>query len=302
MEPIRGDSELYDPDSDEEEEYDLEPDSDELDEIEEGDELDDLADPRIVELEEEDAETVPALVKADSKKAGKKQASSKQNKRQAPDSADEDAVDGAAETLDDMISKESSKRDAAVNGDQKLGKKQMKKLKKNDGTAAAVSEKAEMKDADVPSSAKSDKKVSFAKNLEQGPNTKVTKDKAGEENKTKSSLGTKVIQGVTIDDRKLGTGQAAKNGDRISMRYIGKLDKDKKVFDSNKKGKPFTFKLGAGDVIKGWEIGVQGICAGGERRITIPPHLAYGSKALPEIPANSTLIFDIKALEVNRGK
>ena len=68
---------------------------------------------------------------------------------------------------------------------------------------------------------------------------------------------------------------------------------------ANKKGKPFSFKLGGGEVIKGWDIGVVGMSVGGERRITVPASLAYGSKAMPDIPANSTLIFDLKLLEVN---
>ena len=68
---------------------------------------------------------------------------------------------------------------------------------------------------------------------------------------------------------------------------------------ANKKGPPFRFTLGKGEVIKGWDIGVEGITVGGERRITIPAHLAYGSKALPKIPANSTLVFDIKCLNIN---
>ncbi|KAI7191402.1 hypothetical protein KC352_g21555, partial [Hortaea werneckii] len=95
---------------------------------------------------------------------------------------------------------------------------------------------------------------------------------------------------------------AAKSGDRVAMRYIGKLQKDNKVFDSNKKGKPFSFKLGAGQVIKGWEIGIQGLAVGGERRITIPANLAYGKQNMGDIPPNSTLIFDVKLLEVNKGK
>lgn len=68
---------------------------------------------------------------------------------------------------------------------------------------------------------------------------------------------------------------------------------------ANKKGTPFTFTLGKGQVIKGWDIGMQGIAVGGERRITIPPHLAYGSKANAEIPANSTLVFDVKCLSLS---
>lgn len=67
---------------------------------------------------------------------------------------------------------------------------------------------------------------------------------------------------------------------------------------ANKKGAPFSFKLGKGEVIKGWDIGVAGMSIGGERRLTIPAHLAYGSKGLPGIPPNSTLIFDVKLLEV----
>lgn len=67
---------------------------------------------------------------------------------------------------------------------------------------------------------------------------------------------------------------------------------------ANKKGKPFSFKLGAGEVIKGWDIGVAGMSVGGERRLTIPANLAYGSKALPGIPSNSTLVFDVKLLEI----
>jgi FK506-binding nuclear protein len=68
---------------------------------------------------------------------------------------------------------------------------------------------------------------------------------------------------------------------------------------ANKSGKPFTFKLGTGEVIKGWDIGVAGMSVGGERRITIPANLAYGKKALPGIPANSTLVFDVKLLEIS---
>lgn len=67
---------------------------------------------------------------------------------------------------------------------------------------------------------------------------------------------------------------------------------------ANKKGKPFSFKIGKGEVIKGWEVGILGMAIGGERRLTVPANAAYGSKALPGIPANSTLIFDVKLLEI----
>lgn len=261
----------YDSEEDyDEEDYDLEPDSDELDDEE--DELDDIEDPRITELEDE--EEAPALVP--SNKADKKAEKKGKNKRPAED----ELANGAS--LDDLVT--AAKKEA--NGEEKLTKKQ-KKQKKNDGTAAAVEE---------PSSAKSDKKVQFAKNLEQGPTP--TKD-AKKDDKSKAGLGVKKVGGVTIDDKKVGTGPAAKNGDRVGLRYIGKLVSNGKVFDSNKSGKPFTFKLGAGEVIKGWEIGIQGMTAGGERRITIPAKLAYGNKgAPPAIPGNADLVFDVKLLSI----
>ena len=306
VEPLNERSGMFDPDSDEEDEYDLSPDEDELDESEDEsvDELDDLEDPRITEIEEE--VEAPALVAIKADKIDTKPAAGKKNKRPAPDSADEDEVAAGAEGLDELIAKEAAKAaPPTVNGEQKLSKKERKKLKKNDGAAAAAPavQKVLEKEVDAPSSGKSDKKVSFAKELEQGPTpTKDTAaDKSADKEKPKAAPGIKTVQGVTIDDRKIGAGQAAKNGDRIGMRYIGKL-KDGKVFDSNKKGKPFNFKLGAGEVIKGWEIGVQGMQAGGERRITIPPHLAYGTKKTGEIPANSTLVFDVKLLDLNKGK
>ena len=68
---------------------------------------------------------------------------------------------------------------------------------------------------------------------------------------------------------------------------------------ANKKGTPFTFKIGSGEVIKGWDIGVTGMAVTGERRITIPPHLAYGPKGQgKDIPPNSTLVFDLKVLDI----
>lgn len=248
----------------EEEDYDLSPDEDELEEdydSEEEDELDGLENPRITELGSDDEEP-PKLVEASKDKKGK-------NKRSAAES----------ESLDDMISKES----------EKLSKKQQKKLKNNEGKAVA----AEAKDSPADK-----KKVQFAKNLEQGPTGSPLPKKEEKKEDKAGGLGVKVVNGVTIDDKKLGTGPAAKKGDRIGMRYIGKLQSGK-VFDSNKKGKPFSFKLGSGEVIKGWDIGVAGMKVGGERRITIPSNLAYGKQNLPGIPANSVLVFDIKMVSIN---
>jgi len=176
------------------------------------------------------------------------------------------------------------------NEDPKLSKKQLKKLKNNKGDAVAVEEvKAETPKAGKAE--KSDKKVQFAKNLEQGPTP------SAEKSKTDAKANVKIVNGVKIEDRIVGSGRPCKKSDRVGMRYIGKLT-DGKVFDANKSGKPFSFKLGAGEVIKGWDIGIDGMAVGGERRIIIPAHLAYGKKAQPGIPANSTLVFDVKLLEI----
>lgn len=134
-----------------------------------------------------------------------------------------------------------------------------------------------------------DKKVAFSKELEQGP-TGSTAAKKGPTTK-------KLAGGVTVEDRKTGDGPTAQPGDKVSVRYIGKL-LNGSTFDSNTKGKPFTFKLGAGEVIKGWDIGVAGMSVKGERRIVIPAASAYGKKALPGIPANSTLTFDVKLVSI----
>ena len=293
--------EVYDSDSDED--YDLSPDEDEeiqMDE-EESDELDDLEDPRITEVDTDEDE-VPKLttkIEIKSDKKGK-------NKRTA------DEIDGPS--LDDIMAK-SLKAETEVKEEPKLSKKQLKKLKKNNGEAVGVKSdetKENVKNGDANTS----KKVQFAKNLEQGPTSSAEKPKGQEKKEPtingKATLGVKVVNGVTVDDKKLGSGRACKRGDRVGMRYIGKL-MDGKVFDckspmalpyqadpivANKKGKPFEFKLGDGKVIKGWDIGVAGMSAGGERRMTVPANLAYGSKSLPGIPANSTLTFDVKLLEI----
>ena len=68
---------------------------------------------------------------------------------------------------------------------------------------------------------------------------------------------------------------------------------------ANKKGEPFKFKVGEGQVIKGMDIGVTGMAVGGERRVTIPAHLGYGKKGTPpDIPGNSTLVFDLKLIDL----
>ena len=102
---------------------------------------------------------------------------------------------------------------------------------------------------------------------------------------------------ITINQN--GSGDSAETGMSVSVHYTGKLE-DGTVFDSSiPRGKPFTFTLGAGQVIKGWDLGVEGMKLGEKRSLVIPPHLGYGIRgAGATIPPNATLIFDIELLEV----
>jgi len=105
---------------------------------------------------------------------------------------------------------------------------------------------------------------------------------------------------LEMKDLVVGKGAEAKTGDTVRVHYVGTLT-DGKEFDASRKHNPdgFTFPLGAGRVIKGWDQGVVGMKVGGKRKLTIPPSLGYGARgAPPVIPPNATLIFEIELLEV----
>ena len=106
------------------------------------------------------------------------------------------------------------------------------------------------------------------------------------------------INGVNIEDIEIGDGAMATSGMKVKVFYVGKLKTTGKVFDSSTK-RPFAFKLGRSEVIRGWDIGVQGMRVGGRRKLTIPPEKAYGRQgAPPDIPGNATLVFDIQLIGV----
>lgn len=221
----------YDDDSDEEEDdYGLSPEEAELmgvdmdeDDGEESDELDELEDPRVMEVDTDDEEP-PKLVKAGEGKG--------KNKRVAEESEEDE------DNLDDIMAKSLKPAELTTNGDARLSKKekkQPKKLKRNDGEPAPVGPQPETAKKATPAAKesttngeKADKKVQFAKNLEQGP----TPSPSAQKPETSGKLGVKTVQGVEIDDKKLGQGPVAKKGDRVGLRYIGKLNDPKgKVFD-----------------------------------------------------------------------
>ncbi|QDZ20019.1 FKBP-type peptidyl-prolyl cis-trans isomerase [Chloropicon primus] len=92
-------------------------------------------------------------------------------------------------------------------------------------------------------------------------------------------------------------GKLATNGKRVFCRYVGRLKKTGQIFDKSK-NKPFSFRLGVGEVIQGWDIGIKGMRVGDKRRITVPPKLGYGDRRQGPIPKNSTLVFDVELVDV----
>jgi FKBP-type peptidyl-prolyl cis-trans isomerase len=112
----------------------------------------------------------------------------------------------------------------------------------------------------------------------------------------------KTDSGLQYQDLKEGTGDKATKGATVEVHYTGWLAKDKKKFDSSKdRGKPFSFKLGEGKVIKGWDEGVAGMKVGGKRKLMIPAKLGYGSSgAGTVIPPDADLVFEVELLKVEK--
>jgi len=111
-------------------------------------------------------------------------------------------------------------------------------------------------------------------------------------------------QDLTAKDTRVGTGAEAKSGSQVSVSYVGKFADDT-VFDASAADRPFTFVLGAGFVIPGWDLGLVGMKVGGKRTLVIPPSLAYGSRGIVHpatgeviIPPNATLTFEVELLSV----
>jgi len=106
--------------------------------------------------------------------------------------------------------------------------------------------------------------------------------------------------GFVIEDVQEGTGKTAQKGKDITVHYTGYLT-DGTVFDSSvSRGQPLTITLGVGQVIRGWDEGFDGMKEGGKRKLTIPPEMGYGARAVGGvIPANSTLVFEVELLRVH---
>ncbi len=110
------------------------------------------------------------------------------------------------------------------------------------------------------------------------------------------------IKELKVEVIKEGEGESAKAGNTVSVHYTGKVLNAEEPFDSSyNRGTPFTFTLGGGQVIEGWEQGVVGMKPGEKRKLTIPPNLGYGEKGVPEanIPPDAVLVFDIEMVAID---
>ena len=113
---------------------------------------------------------------------------------------------------------------------------------------------------------------------------------------TPKIMETATGQQLIIEDLKTGNGAQVKEGDSVTVNYVGLLT-DGTQFDSSfVHGKPFIFTLGTGQVIEGWDKGLLGMKVGGKRKLTIPPDMAYGARGIGAIGPNATLIFEIDLL------
>jgi peptidylprolyl isomerase len=151
-----------------------------------------------------------------------------------------------------------------------------------DETSAAASKEAEAKQAKEKEEAKAEEEAKAAE--EAGPKVNVPKGPPPKK--------------LVIKELRKGNGPTAKAGDEVTVQYVGVLYANGKLFDSSwARGEPFSFKLGAHEVIAGWDKGVAGMKVGGRRELIIPPALAYGEEGVyPSIPPRSTLVFVVDLL------
>ncbi len=106
--------------------------------------------------------------------------------------------------------------------------------------------------------------------------------------------------GLKYRDIKVGNGPTAEKNQMVFVHYTGRLENGRKFDSSRDRGTPFAFRLGVGEVIKGWDEGVASMKVGGQRELIIPPELGYGSQgAGGVIPPNATLVFDVELIKVS---
>ncbi|KAK2162090.1 hypothetical protein LSH36_104g03074 [Paralvinella palmiformis] len=178
---------------------------------------------------------------------------------------------------------EHDRSDTSTEKKKKKKKKKKNKNKQGDGQTAAASNNQSQSKPSTPATGQ-----------------KQTPGGATPASSQKSSRVQKRVLdgGIICEEAKEGHGPPAVPGKMVQVYYTGKLESGK-IFDQAIGGKPFKFKLGKNEVIKGWDIGIRGMKVGGKRKLTVPARMAYGKEKVGNIPPNSTLVFDVELKAVS---
>lgn len=127
-------------------------------------------------------------------------------------------------------------------------------------------------------------------------------EKQDEKNIQTANQSVKLANGLEVQDLVIGPGPEVHSGDIAAVNYVGTLTSGQKFDSSYDRGQAFVIMLGAGKVIKGWDLGIPGMKIGGKRKLIIPPELGYGVQGVEGIiPPNSTLIFEVELLDARAG-
>uniref|UniRef100_A0A1J3J128 FK506-binding protein n=1 Tax=Noccaea caerulescens TaxID=107243 RepID=A0A1J3J128_NOCCA len=273
------------------------------------------ADVPVLESEDEDGFPIPKEEAPEQEnKTGEKmdlnsddQGSNKKRKAKA---AEQDGIqESGNKNKKKKNQKEKKKGDNASNveaGEQVPAGNVLKKQEAQNGTVnSAMSEtsKTPVKSAEKKNKKQKKNSVEEATVESKTISGSVEKQKTPEQNQVKSNASQERTypNGLIVEELRMGRpdGKKAAPGKQVSVRYIGKLQKNGKIFDSNIGKAPFKFRLGVGQVIKGWDVGVTGMRVGDKRKLTIPPSMGYGDRgAGGQIPPNAWLTFDVELIDV----
>ncbi|XP_048557625.1 peptidyl-prolyl cis-trans isomerase FKBP53 [Triticum urartu] len=283
-------------------------------------------------VESEDEDGFPVSESKKSSKGSSKKAknlnngtSTEDRKRKSDAINDPHKSSGEVNAENDVVSKKKKKdkdKRNAVNSEKVNDEEKEVKLASSADTVAAKQKKKKSKKqstSEGDTDKQADKKTITDNDEEpskQGAKKKKNKKKTKENNGSENQAATDVMNsaskeqtspkartygnGLIVQTVALGKpdGKKATPGKKVFVTYTGKL-KNGKIFDSNVGRKPFAFRLGIGQVIKGWDIGVNGMRIGDKRKLTIPPSMGYGNQKAGEIPPNSTLLFDVELMNVH---
>lgn len=125
-------------------------------------------------------------------------------------------------------------------------------------------------------------------------------DTEGLQNALQEAYGNNdTVSQLVIDDIRIGTDDAVEVGDEVSVHYVGRLENGQEFDSSYTRGEPFTFTVGTGEVIAGWDEGVVGMQRGGQRVLVVPADMAYGERGMGPIPPSATLLFLVELVAIN---